>query len=92
MEELIFMRNTNVTININNIFTITDRTLGEKRLFPTLQDAINAGKELNTNEVFGIVEMQLKDNEYCPVQWYERNGKLIEDDETFLSIYKIGDK
>lgn len=86
------MRNTNVTINLNSIFTLTDHTLGEKRLFPTLRDAIDAGKELNINKVFGIVEMQLKDNEYYPVQWYEACGKLIEDEETYYSIYKKENK
>jgi len=82
------MAKTKVTININNIFTITDRTLGEKRLFPTLQDALNARKELNTKKVFGIVEMQLKGNEYYPVRWYKHDGNLIEDEETYYSIYK----
>lgn len=82
------MAKAKVTININNIFTLTDRTLGENRLFPTLKDAVNAGKELKTEKVFGIVEMQLKGNEYYPVQWYERDGNLIEDEDSYYSIYK----
>lgn len=84
------MAKTNETNNLNTMFTLTNWTLEEKRKFPTLQDAVDAGKELSINKVFGIVEMQLKGDKYCPVQWYERNGKLIEDDKTFLSIYNIG--
>jgi len=85
------MAKTNETNNLNNVFTLTNWTCGEKRKFQTLQDAVDAGKELSINKVFGIVEMQLKGDKYCPVQWYERNGKLIEDDKTFLSIYNIYD-
>lgn len=84
------MAKTNETNNLNTMFTITNWTLEEKRKFLTLQDAVDAGKKLSINKVFGIVEMQLKGDKYCPVQWYERNGKLIEDDKTFLSIYNIG--
>lgn len=75
------MASVNATININNVFALSDWTLSEGRFFITLQDAINAGKESDSTNDVGIIEMELQGNEFVPFRWYESDGKLIEDDD-----------
>lgn len=75
------MASVNVTININNVFALSDWTLSEGRFFTTLKDAVDANKESESTNDIGIVEMELQGNEFVPVRWYEGDGTLIEDDE-----------
>lgn len=66
---------------INNLFALSDRTLSEGRFFTSLQNAIEAGKDIERTNEADIVEMELQGHEYVPVRWYEVDGTLIEDDE-----------
>lgn len=75
------MAKTNVTININNIFALSDRTLSEGRFFTTLQDAVKTSGESESANDVDIVEMELQGNEFVPIRWYEADGTLIEDDD-----------
>lgn len=72
------MANTKATININNVFALSNWTLSEGRFFTTLQDAIDAGKKYDSKDDVAIIEMELQGNEFIPVRQYETNGELIQ--------------
>jgi len=75
------MANINATININNIFALSNWTSTEGRFFTTLKGAIDAGKECDSTDDVAIVEMVLQGNEFVEVKRYESNGELMQEVE-----------
>ncbi|UPW82739.1 hypothetical protein [Lysinibacillus sp. Ag94] len=69
------------TININNIFALSNWTLSEGRFFTSLQVAVDASNEFESTNDVAIIEMELQGNEFVEVKRYESNGELIETDE-----------
>lgn len=70
----------NVKVNINDVFALSNRTIGEGRFFTSLEAAVTEGKR-NTSDEIDIIKMKLQDDEFVPVRWYDKDGNLIQDDE-----------
>lgn len=75
------MAEAKVTININNIFALSNWTLSEGRFFTTLQDAVEASNEFESTDDVAILEMELQGNEFIEVRRYESNGELMKEEE-----------
>lgn len=73
------MAKTNATININNVFALSNWTEDVGRFFVSLQDAVSAGETMDHADDAGIVEMDLQGNEFIPVRWYKIDGTFIKD-------------
>lgn len=71
------MAKASVKVNINNVFALSNRTIGEARFFTTLESAIESNNYDSSNEI-DIVELNLQDNEFVPVEWYDIEGNVIE--------------
>lgn len=65
----------------NNIFALSNRTIGEGRFFTSLDAAVMECIQSEQSHDIDIVEMELQGNEFVPINWYESNGTLIEDDD-----------
>lgn len=78
------MAKLNESVNINNIFALSNWTSGEGYFFTTLEGAKGKGEVINGGRNVagvGIIEMELQENEFVPVRRYEVDGTLIEVDE-----------
>lgn len=75
------MAKASVTINVNNVFALSNWTSDVGRFFVSLQDAVKEGESMEPGDDAGIVEMELQVNEFAPVRWYGIDGTLIKDDE-----------
>ncbi|OXS67507.1 hypothetical protein B1B04_22205 [Lysinibacillus sp. KCTC 33748] len=75
------MAEAKVTININDVFALSNWTLSEGRFFTTLQSAVEASNEFESTDDVAILEMELQGNEFIEVRRYESNGELMKEEE-----------